>query len=84
MAELVGHQAAINGISWAPHSPCHICTVSDDKQAFIWDITARPKPIEEPVLAFSAEGEINQLQWDASHEDWVGICFDNNVQILKV
>ena len=26
VAELIGHQAAINGIAWAPHSPCHICT----------------------------------------------------------
>ena len=31
VAELVGHQAALNGIAWAPHSPSHICTISDDK-----------------------------------------------------
>ena len=27
VAELVGHQASVNGIAWAPHSPCHICTI---------------------------------------------------------
>jgi WD repeat-containing protein 68 len=84
VAELVGHQAAVNGIAWAPHSPCHICTISDDRQALIWDITVKPKPIEDPILAFAAGGEVNQLQWCASHEDWVGICFNNCVQILKV
>jgi len=84
VAELTGHQAAINGIAWAPHSPCHICTCSDDKQALIWDITTKPKPIDDPILAFTAGGEINQLQWCASHEDWVGICFNNYVQILRV
>lgn len=84
VAELIGHQAAVNAIAWAPHSPCHICTCSDDKAAFIWDINQRPKPIEDPILAFSAGGEINRLEWCASHEDWVGICFDNTVQILKV
>jgi DDB1- and CUL4-associated factor 7 len=84
VAELVGHQAALNGIAWAPHSPCHICTVSDDAQALIWDVTHKAKPIEDPILAYSAAAEVNQLQWCSSHEDWVGICFSNNVQILRV
>jgi WD repeat-containing protein 68 len=84
MTELIAHQAAINGIAWAPHSANHICTCSDDRQAFIWDITAKPKPIEDPILAFSAGGEINKLLWCGSHEDWVAICFNDVVQVLKV
>lgn len=125
MAELVHHCGALNGVVWAPHSPNHICTIADDKQALIWDITTKspvrtgylylylyctchssyPHPsllyrittiaflslpdlivqiIEDPILAFAAEGEINQLQWDASHEDWVAICFHQSVQLLKV
>ena len=35
VAELVGHQAALNGIAWAPHSPSHICTISDDRHVRI-------------------------------------------------
>jgi DDB1- and CUL4-associated factor 7 len=58
--------------------------VGDDKQALIWDITSKNVLIEDPILAFSAEGEINQLQWDASHEDWVAICFNQSLQVLKV
>jgi WD repeat-containing protein 68 len=84
VAELVGHQAALNGIAWAPHSSCHICTVSDDKQALIWDVTTKAKPIEDPILAYTAGGDVNQIQWCSSHEDWVGVCFDNHVQILRV
>jgi WD repeat-containing protein 68 len=84
VAELVGHDAAINGIAWAPYSPCHICTVADDKQALIWDITARPKAIEDPILAFSAREEINNVQWCNSHEDWVAIAFSNCIQMLRV
>ena len=84
VAELVGHDAAINGIAWAPYSPCHICTCGDDRQALIWDITAKPRPIEDPILAFSAKGEINQVQWCSSHEDWVSIAFNNCIQILRV
>lgn len=39
---------------------CFRC--SDDRQALIWDITVKARPIEDPILAFSAGGEINQLQ----------------------
>ncbi|CAE7532128.1 wdr68, partial [Symbiodinium microadriaticum] len=28
--ELLAHQAAVNGLAWAPHSSCHLCTCSDD------------------------------------------------------
>lgn len=85
VAELVSHVGALNSISWAPHSPNHICTCADDKQALIWDISTKNSvTIEDPILAFTAEGEINQLQWDASHEDWVAICYKEQLQILKV
>lgn len=82
--ELLGHQASLNAISWAPHSPYHICTVGDDNQALIWDITSKVQPIEDPILAYSAAAEINQLQWCSSHEDWVSVCYDHFVQILRV
>ena len=26
VARLCNHQAAINGVTWAPHSSCHVCT----------------------------------------------------------
>lgn len=40
---LSAHDAELNGMAWAPHSSCHICTVSDDKKALIWDIQDIPK-----------------------------------------
>ena len=36
----------MNGIAWAPHSSCHICTAGDDHQALIWDIQQMPRAIE--------------------------------------
>jgi WD repeat-containing protein 68 len=84
VAELHGHQAAKNAMAWAPHSSCHICTSGDDNQALIWDLSHMPKPIEDPILAYSAEAEINQLQWSATWPDWVAIAFDKKLQILRV
>ena len=40
---------------------CHICSAGDDAQALIWDLTNIPNPIEDPILAYQAEGEVNML-----------------------
>lgn len=41
------------------------------------------RPVEDPILAYNAEGEINNLQWSASQPDWVSIAFNSNLQIRK-
>jgi WD repeat-containing protein 68 len=84
VAELSGHSGSVNSMAWAPHSSAHIVTGGDDRQALIWDVSTKHVVIEDPILAFMAQGEINQLQWDASHEDWIAICFNNTLQVLKV
>ena len=98
VVELYGHHSSINGAAWAPHSPNHICTCGDDRQALIWDVASTRQNnlnvmggglsdggvMEEPILAYSADSEINQLQWCSSHEDWIGICFNNSVSVLMV
>lgn len=84
VAELTGHTSPVNAFAWAPHSSVHICTAGDDSQALIWDLSAMPKPIEDPILAYTAGGEINQLQWSTIHPDWVAIGFDSKMQILRV
>ncbi len=38
----------------------------------------------DPILAYGAGAEINQLQWSNTQPDWVAICFGNKTQILRV
>ena len=57
---------------------------ADDCQALIWDIQPMPQPIEVPILAYTAEGEINQVQWSATQPDWISICYKDSVEILRV
>ena len=38
----------------------------------------------DPILAYKAGAEVNQLQWSVVHHDWVAICFANRTQILRV
>ncbi|KAI8479558.1 DDB1- and CUL4-associated factor 7-like isoform X1 [Branchiostoma floridae] len=111
VARLSNHRACVNGIAWAPHSSCHICTADndrqariwhtqqtaravgnpnrayragDDHQALIWDIQQMPRAIEDPILAYTAEGEINQVQWSSSQPDWIAICYNRCLEILRV
>ena len=84
-AVLDGHSQCVNSLAWAPHSSCHICTAGDDNQALIWDLSSLgQKPISDPILAYYAESEVNQLQWSKGQPDWVAICFDKKLQILRV
>ena len=61
-----------------------VCSGGDDSQALIWDLTAMPKPITEPILAYNAESEINTLQWSSGQPEWVAITFNKKLQILRV
>ncbi|KAL0478073.1 DDB1- and CUL4-associated factor 7 [Acrasis kona] len=79
-----GHTKSVNSIAWAPHSSRHISTAGDDCDALIWDLSSLPKPIEDPILAYRAEAEVNQLQWSALQTEWISICFDTKMQILRV
>ena len=84
VAELGGHAGCVNATAWAPHSSCHICTAGDDSQALIWDLSAMPKrPVEDPILAYNAEGEINNLQWSTTQPDWISIAFGDKLQIRE-
>lgn len=85
VVELGGHNGCVNATAWAPHSSCHICTAGDDCQALIWDLSAANswQMIDNPILAYNAGGEINNLQW-SSQTDWVSIAFDDKLQILRV
>mmetsp|Transcript_12110 Transcript_12110/g.34055 ORF Transcript_12110/g.34055 Transcript_12110/m.34055 type:complete len:358 (+) Transcript_12110:249-1322(+) len=93
VAELQRHQAGVNALAWAPHSSCHICTAGDDSQALIWDLSSSahnslgPNHVDtsmDPILAYSAEEEISNLQWCSTQPDWVGINFGTKTQILRV
>ena len=63
--------------------PCSVST-GDDHQALIWDIQQMPRAIEDPILAYTADGEINQIQWASTQPDWIAICYNNNLEILRV
>jgi WD repeat-containing protein 68 len=61
--------------------------LGDDAQALIWDLSSAGKDTDaglDPILAYNAGREVNQLQWSSTQPDWVAICFGTKAQILRV
>ncbi|KAI8930052.1 WD40-repeat-containing domain protein [Entophlyctis helioformis] len=86
VTELHGHASAVTAIGWAPHSSGHICTTGEDAQALVWDISQMStlKHIQDPLLAYTADSEINQMSWSKTSPEWIAISHGNSVQALKV
>uniref|UniRef100_A0A915DMG8 Uncharacterized protein n=1 Tax=Ditylenchus dipsaci TaxID=166011 RepID=A0A915DMG8_9BILA len=82
IAKFSNHRGSVNGIAWAPHSTVHICTAGSDRQALIWQMNHFNK--DEPILAYNAEGEIAQIHWGTRNNQWICICFNNHLEILRV
>ncbi|XP_008797643.1 protein TRANSPARENT TESTA GLABRA 1-like [Phoenix dactylifera] len=88
VAELQRHHASVNAVAWAPQAARHICSAGDDGQALLWEVPAAGATVSpdgiDPALCYTAGAEINQLQWSATHPDWIGIALANKVQLLRV
>lgn len=66
--------------------------LGDDKQALIWDvsdISAGPDAGKglRPILTYAADFGINQLKWSPTSTvdmNWIAICLENKLQVLRV
>ena len=38
VSRLCNHRASVNGIAWAPHSSCHICTAGQSHNVYSYDV----------------------------------------------
>ncbi|CAG8579196.1 7577_t:CDS:2 [Cetraspora pellucida] len=91
VAELRGHSATVNCVSWAPNHNGILCSGGDDSQVLVWNIngvqmgSVGGKPYNnDPILSYKAESEISQLSWSSRYPDWVAIGFGNTVQALRM
>lgn len=74
--------------------------LAEDSQALIWDVHQIPRPVEDPILAYAANAEvlfffirilkiqnffqINQVHWSSTLTDWISICYDKSLELLRV
>ena len=92
VASLEGHHAGVNAVGWSskPGFTRNICTCSDDREVFVWNVpnhgTVSDAPSHEttPALSYQAESEVNNMVWSKTHHDWVAIAVGEKLQILRV
>lgn len=71
----------------ASHSLCPDPPAHPSRAALIWDLgpgVAKREQGLDPILAYTAEKPINQLQWSSLQTEWLAICYDQKTQILRV
>ena len=53
VARLNNHRACVNGIAWAPHSSCHICTAGESERSWVGLRTWAPMCLSSLKIPFS-------------------------------
>lgn len=86
--QLESHAGAINALEWAPDSRSLLATCADDSQVLVWDCNNADQSsgsarCREPVLAWTAESEVNNISWSAEG-DRLCAAYGKSVQILKI
>lgn len=90
IAELVAvSNRSINCMSWSPTDANQIATGGDDSQVLVWNINqstigTRRRMIQDPLLAYAADAEVNAIAWSKATPDWVGVGFGKTIQALRV
>jgi WD repeat-containing protein 68 len=95
---IVEHDKPINALAWAPHCGT-LCTVGEDRQAIMWDVTSTgsgsPGAAAAPLagnamlspratLSYEAPAEINSVSWGQTQKDWVAVTCGTQVKLLRV
>lgn len=86
------HKGTCNAVSWSPRALGCICTAGDDHQALIWDLKGVLSSTDslqrgydlDPILAYNAGADINQLCWNSDFPEWLAICCRNVTRVLRV
>jgi DDB1- and CUL4-associated factor 7 len=82
--QLLGHQGAINSISWSTSQWNKICSGSDDSLAMIWDIKDAKNVTSTSKLEYKARGPVSNVDWSYLQKDWVAVTVGKMVEVLSL
>lgn len=71
---LEGHSCAVNAVQWSPNKQGFLCSVSDDKNCFIWNTKEYQPTKPGPKLYYSSKHELSNLQWSKMQPDLISLC----------
>jgi WD repeat-containing protein 68 len=76
------HTNIVNAMVWSPVSQSHLCTVGDDKMAYMWEIV--DKTTDDPFMSYRSKAAINNVDWSEANSEWLGIVSNKELQLLMV
>ena len=79
MDELNLHKEPVTGCVWAPDNPSQLCSVSEDCSVIISNIGNE----QNNNVSYTAPCPINNVDWCKSFSEWIGITFNDRVQLLR-
>jgi WD repeat-containing protein 68 len=82
MDELNFHKGPVTGIVWAPDNPTQLCSVSEDSNVII-SYVHNEQMAQNANVSYNAPFAINNVDWCKSFPEWIGITFQNKVQLLR-
>ena len=82
MDELTLHKEPVTGIVWAPDNPTQLCSVSEDCSVIISNVH-NEQLAQNTNVSYNAPSSINNVDWCKSFPEWIGITFQNKVQLLR-
>ncbi len=50
----------------------------------MWDVTSMQKFLQDPILAYQAQSEINQMSWSKCQPDWIAVAANDAVEVLRI
>ena len=81
MDEINLHKEPVTGCIWAPDNPTQLCSVSEDCNVIISNIGN--ELTQNNNVSYTAPAPINNVDWCKKFPGWIGITFQDRVQLLR-
>ena len=81
MDEINLHKEPVTGCMWAPDNQTQLCSVSEDCNVIISNIGN--EFAQNNNVSYTAPAPINNVDWCKNFPEWIGITFQDRVQLLR-
>ena len=81
MDEINLHKDPVTGCIWAPDNPTQLCSVSEDCNVIISNMGS--ELAQNNNVSYTAPAPINNVDWCKTFPEWIGITFQDRVQLLR-
>lgn len=83
LSKLSYHTESINNIAWSPESPFLLCSISQDKSAYLWNVENINMQKSMPILEYMSDTVLSNIEWCHTN-DWIGLAKEKSFIMLRI